>query len=129
MFDAGDCYWATINRHWYFIISDPRQNPSQIVQVNTTTLIPDAGSHDPYNDRSCILYAGEHPTITHTSCIYYWGTQIGSINDLARRLERHEIKPGDPASPEMLEKMRQGALITEHIIPLAADILIEQGLV
>lgn len=129
MFKAGTGFWVVAHGHVYFIISDPSQNPSQIVHVNVTTLTPDAGEHDPYNDRSCLLYPGEHPRIDRLSCIYYEGAQIGSLAHLEHKLFIKAIYLTKPASSQMLQKMREGALRSEHIIPIAADILIEQNLV
>lgn len=129
MFYAGTAFWVNAHKHLYFIISDPLRNSSEVVHVNITTLAEGATEHDPYNDRSCLLHAGEHPRIDRLSCVYYAGAQIASLSHLAIKLAHREIRLDDPASPQMLARMRQGALLSEHIIPVAADLLIEQNLV
>ncbi|HET6883029.1 MAG TPA: hypothetical protein VFI31_22870 [Pirellulales bacterium] len=129
MFVAGAAFWVIAHNHLYFIISDPLQNSREVVHVNITTLAEDAGAHDPYNDRSCLLYPGEHPRIDRVSCVYYQGAQIASVSHLTHKLSNREIRLDDEASPQMLAKLRKGALLSEHIIPIAADLLIEQNLV
>ena len=129
MFYAGTAFCVIAHNPLYFIISDPLRNSRDVVHVNITTLVESAGEHDPYNDRSCLLYPGEHPRIDRPSCVYYAGAQIASLSHLTRKISNREIRLDDPAGPQMLDKMRKGALVSEHIIPIAADLLIEQNLV
>ena len=72
---------------------------------------------------------GEHRFIQKATCVYYCGVQIGSVAHLQQRYNAGDIKLGEPVSKQLLAKMRYGATVSEHILPIAYDILVEQGLV
>ncbi len=131
MFVEGTAFWIKGERpaHLWIVISDPRQDEEQIVIVNFTTLDESAGPHDPYNDRSCLIQAGEHPFVQKLTCVDYGGVQITRTSHLQNRYERGELRLDIPVSPELLARIRKGAEESEHLLPLAHDILRAQGLV
>ncbi len=129
MFVEGTTFWVRSDPHLWAIISDPQKNPVHVVHVNFTSMKDNARPHDPYNDPACVVMAGEHPFIDKPTCVYYGGVQIGSVEHLQHRYDDGDMKLGKPVSAELLAKMRYGATISEHILPIAYDILVEQGLV
>lgn len=129
MFQEGTTFWIHQDRHLWVIISAPSQSEEEVVHVNFTTLDTMAGPHDPSNDRACVVGPGEHRFIEHPSCIYYYGVQIASIPHLRIRYQRHEIRFDEPVTPALLAKIRHGASVSEHILPIAYDILLAQGLI
>lgn len=62
------------------------------------------------SDKTCIVQQGEHPSITKPSVVNYAKAhhcEAGTpINALERLIESHK----DPLSPELLAKVRKGAL-------------------
>lgn len=129
MFTEGTTFWVTSDIHLWAIISDPAMDPDNVVHVNFTSLDGSSFANDPYNDPACVIAPGEHPFIVNHSCVYYAGAQSSSIAALERLRSRRELRFGEKVCPALLQRMRQGAAISQHILPVYCDILVDQGLV
>jgi hypothetical protein len=115
--------------HTWVIISDPIQNSEYVVHVNFTTLYPDLPPNDPRNDRSCVLVAGDHSSITHTTIVYYGGVLTASAAHLTHRYNKGSLRLNDAVTPTILDKIRRGAAVSDHITPFAVELLMEQHLI
>ena len=124
MASLGDTFLLAkrgINDHPFVIISDPAQNPTQVVTANFTSWRPD-------EDQSCILERGEHRLITHRSCVYYDNRQLTQAQ-YQHWLETGAIVPQDPVSVELLQRILNGAAISPFIPLGNKQILVDQGLI
>jgi hypothetical protein len=128
VFREGATFSVKADKHLWVIISDPERDPEHVVQVNFTSLDETAPPGDPYNDRSCVLTAGEHQRIIHPTCVNYAGVQITTVSHLEWRRGKRDLTLRNPVTPQVLERIRRGAKISQHIIPLAYDILEQQNL-
>lgn len=129
LFFAGASFWITADPHLWFIISDPLLDARRVLYVNVTTLDPTAPLKDMFNDRACVIEPEEHPFITATSCICYYGAHACSLAHLESKHARGELRFGDPAIQQLLEKMRRCAENSLHMEPNDFQILLDQGLV
>ena len=50
MFGEGATFTVRADKHLWVIISDPEEDPEQVVQVNFTSLDEAAPPDDPYNE-------------------------------------------------------------------------------
>src|SRR5438477_10864490 len=96
--------------HPWTIISAPELDAENVVIVNFTELRD-------YKDQSCIVQPGEHPTITKPSCINYPKARLLTNAQLenAKRLKALELVA--PLSPELLERIRIGAMCSDGMPP------------
>lgn len=128
-FSEGTCFYVPADDHYYVIISDPKQNDQEIVHVNFTTFDSASPINDAYNDQSCMLYKDEHPRVHHTSCICYSGAQIASTFTLRRRYQNRKLFMESPFGHDLLGRVRAGANKSQHLLPAAWQILVDQNLI
>jgi hypothetical protein len=130
MFAEGTTFFISPDPHLWVIISDPVQNEDEIVHVNFTSINGTWGSsNDPQNDRSCVIQPGEHEFVTHPTFVYYYGVQIVSLSFLQCRYESGRLRFHKPVTRTLLNRIRQGAAVSDHFLPRAYDILQDQRLV
>lgn len=123
-FIAGSSFWVSqAEPHLWFIISEPQQYPEEVVIANVTTARDSVFA--PKNDRSCVVQPGEHPFVTSLSYVYYAGARMTSVGHLKSRFHRGDLHPHEPASAELLLRMRKGAL-ESHFIPFECGMAIER---
>lgn len=113
-----------LEQHPWAIISDPKQSSNEIVIVNITT-----HKNTGYEDTSCIVGTGEHPSIRHKSYVNYYRSRIVDLSKLQLWLKTGELAPKDCLSPELLEKIRDGAKETDSLPYGVERILSMQGLI
>jgi quinol monooxygenase YgiN len=109
--------------HFYFVVSYPEVFPEDSVLIANMTGYDAAGSRfDVFNDPACVFLPAEctHPLVTKPSCICYDKAFDCSFDHLQWRFstdhrERQYRREPDPATPEMLEQMRDGAAISDHL--------------
>ena len=120
MVKQGDTF--LIDDHLLVVISDPAQDPDNLVLVAMTT-------REDYKDQSCVLYSGDHPFIGHDTLIAYNlpGTFMSS-SQLGELLTRGDISRNDPVTPEVLEKILVGADESQDIPMQFWNALDDQGL-
>jgi hypothetical protein len=110
-----------VNDHLFVIISDPAQDPTQIVTANFTSWRSD-------EDQSCILERGDHRLISHRSCVYY-DNRLLTLTQYQHLLATAAIIAQDPVGAELLPRILRGAA-TSPFIPLSnRQILLDQGLI
>lgn len=109
--------------HYWFVISDPHQNPDMVVCVNMTTK-----RNLPHEDYSCALCHSDHAAVSHDSYIVYQRMQFFTVPQLQRMLNKNmaEYIP-PPCSETLLDKLRKGAAASRYTPQKCITLLREQG--
>jgi hypothetical protein len=119
--EAGDTFKYGRTTHLWAVVSDPKIDPLHVVIINMTT---DRGI-----DRSCILSPGDHPFVAHPTCMSYSMARIVTNAELERHVSSNAIRLQERLSADVLERIRQGAAMTDQIAFGCKQVLIDQGLV
>ena len=83
--NVGDTYRIGHGTHLWVVISDPQQNPDQIVVVNLT-------SQRRWQDQACVLFPADHSFIRHETVVYYAEARIVSNAELEDRYAKNLIQ-------------------------------------
>lgn len=120
---AGDVFrFRHGDDHLWMVISDPTIDDSLVLLVNLTSWRAD-------KDQSCRLNPGDHPAVHHNSVIYYDGSRVHSDAHLNWLLNSGKIVLDVPLSPELLQRIREGAGDSSRMKLAHGKILIDQGLI
>lgn len=127
MAEIGDTFQLSnrstiIDIHLHIIISDPTQNPNQIVTANFTKWRAD-------KDQSCIVEVGEHPFIRVRSCVDYRRNKLIPLNLYEQCLMSGDLVSHDPIRGDLLKRIIYGAGISPFISFGSRQILVDQGLI
>ncbi|MFP4381618.1 MAG: hypothetical protein ACLFUS_14045 [Candidatus Sumerlaeia bacterium] len=123
MVNIGDTFLIdALGSHLFIIISDPQQDPENIVLANFT-------SWESRKDQSCIVEATEHPFLSHKSCIYYRERRTLSIKQFEASVKIGAIIPKEAVSPELLNRIHKGASVSPFLPLNSKKILEDQGLI
>ncbi len=126
---AGCCFWVNIKpEHVFVVVSDPAKNPTEVLCVNFTGYRADR-MPSVMNDPACIIVAGEHPFVTKSTCMCYGCAHTPSVEHLAIRVQNKQARFIEAASPDLLVRIREGTTISEYILPIHGDMIVEQRLV
>ena len=68
-------------------------------------------------DKTCVIEDNEHPAITKKSAVYFRGAHHCETEDALAALERLITSRKEPLSPELLARIRQGALDSPRTSP------------
>lgn len=123
---AGDVFRLVkaADKHAKVVISDPERFPEKVLIVGMT-------SWDPHEDHSCVLLKDEHSTcvIPRTCITYARGNAKASNADLDAMVRANLITVFEPVSPNLLARIRAGAMLSRRTPNDFKRLLIEQGLV
>lgn len=89
-------------RHLWIVITEPSER-GRVVIVNVTTRRP--GSDD-----TCVLQVNDHPFIRHESVIAYQYARLTRNAVLGDSARRQLLQMRQPVSPQLLERIQNGAL-------------------
>jgi hypothetical protein len=98
------------------VLSDPAIDPKTLI-VNFSTVRAQL-------DPACVVRPGEHKCITAESYIYYRGAQIRDADFLLRY-----TKPVDPLTDELLNRVVEGAAMSDFLKVGHLEILIRQEII
>jgi hypothetical protein len=112
----------SVDIHLWVIISDPEQNPSQVLIVSLT-------SYNPKKEAACLLDAGDHRSLTHETCVAYNLANAPSLSQLERARDLGKLIPDHPVSEEVLARIRGGAALSTKLSIEHYELLDSQGLV
>ena len=103
----GDTFWGIDRQHHLWIALTAPEPDGSIFVANFT-------SHYPADKESCdadctVVNPGEHPYPRRPSCIFYRGSHAENQMDILQGIER-PFRRGEPLSPALLRRVRQGAL-------------------
>ena len=108
--------------HYWMIISDPQIDPDKVLLVSFT-------SFDRFNDQACVLNVGDHPVIVHKTTVEYPRAKVTTDSALESLRSAGRLDFFAPLEPQLLTKIRNGAMTSTRIQIEVAQILIDQGLV
>ena len=109
-----------LDPHLWVIVSDPSQDPDDVLIVNFTT-------RTDRSDESCNVEPGEHPFVKHRTVVEYRGAKRVSARQLDQLLANTRLELREPVSQELLARIRAGAAISDFIPYGARRLLEEQG--
>jgi hypothetical protein len=93
-----------------------------VLLVSLTTVTP-------LKETVCLLEVGDHPWIRHQTCVYYEYPKVVSLEKLYQLKDAGLLKPQEPLAPQLLQRIRECAALSERMALQYAEILIEQGLI
>ena len=121
--EAGYTFLLTqVDDHLWVILSDPNQDPREILVVSITTWREG-------KDPACMIEREEHPFVTHRSCLTYIEARVLSRDSFYTLKDGGYLKLQEPVSNELLGRMREAAAKTQNLKPVFKEILQRQGLV
>jgi len=123
---AGDTFRFAdkrLEQHLWVIISDP------LIDVADPVVIVRLTTNRRGRDRTCVLQPGDHPFITHETVVDYEEALETSNPCLDGFVGHGHAFLQEPATPEVLSRIRQGAAVSPRIPEGCKEILIRQGLI
>jgi hypothetical protein len=109
--------------HYWFLISDVKQDRNALAVVSMTTTRRGA-RYDP----GCPLHVGDHPEIRHDSYVSYIRSGIHTPKSLLNSITLGHLHPvSSPCSESLLRRLRQGAFISKETPKGIRDLLRKQG--
>jgi hypothetical protein len=121
---AGDAFQlvGVADKHLWIVISDPAADPSRVLFVNFTT-------YGPLEDQTVILGPTDHSFIQHKTCVAYSRCREANGADLEKLRQSGRLQLYDPVSPELLQRLRQGAADSPRAKIGHVQLLRDQGLI
>lgn len=110
-----------LDPHLWVIISDPEQDPDHVLLVNFTSWRKGV-------DESCVVEPGDHPFFEHKSVVNYHDAVEREKQELQAALDVTRLEMREPLSPQLLERIRAGAAVSEHLEYRHRDLLDRQDL-
>lgn len=105
--NPGDTFFGLDDRGHLSMVLTAEMPDGDVAVVNFTT-------HDPQTRRcgqACVVVRpGEHSYPRHDSCVFYRGASLTSLEWLRRGVENRTYTMNAPLSPQLLARIRQGAL-------------------
>ena len=121
---AGDTFFlagGAADRHLRVIISDPSIDPDRVLFVSMT-------SYDVTKEDVCLLDVGDHPFVQHKTCIAYADAREAPLEALIKLQDAGHLRPGDPISAELLQRIRRGVSLSRWIKLKHLELMLDQGL-
>jgi hypothetical protein len=113
---------GSYDSHLWIVVSRPETDNDNVLIVNLTSWRCD-------KDQACVLDVGDHPYIRKKTCVNYPDSKIVSSQQLDALIQSGHLEKHDPVTMELLERIRQGAMLSRFMPLDHAQILIDQGLV
>jgi hypothetical protein len=130
MLSAGDAFLipdvdkSGYSQHLWIIISDPTQNPQEVLLVNVT-------SWECWKEDTCLIEPDDckdFPFIRHRSCVDYRLARIEKCGKIEKLAASGLIKKYSTISPQLLAKIRAGAQQSCFLPNKCQLFLADQGL-
>lgn len=103
--------------HVWFILTHPFPD-GHVVIANFTSHLPD---RKPTCSASCVVvYPNEHPYIRRPTCVFYQDIRTTTVQQIQRGIAG-EFRREASLSPELLHRIQQGALDSDHVIEAVKD--------
>jgi hypothetical protein len=116
--DPGVSYDA----HLWIVLSKPELDEKHVLIANLTSWRSD-------KDQACVLGPGDHPYIRKKTCVNYADSRIVAAETIARLIQSGHVEKGTPVSLQLLERIREGAMLSRFMPLDHGQLLIDQGLV
>ncbi len=108
--------------HLYMVISDPALDADKVVIVNFTT-------HSPDEEQNCVLEAGEHTFISRKTAVRYKDARVVSVSSLQNLVRANQMTMREPLSEDVLQRVRDGAALSDFLPEGCRKILTDQNLI
>jgi hypothetical protein len=112
------------DRHTWVVLTDPDQDTDQILIVSFTSFTRGIGM-----DASCVVETNEYSILTNRSCIYYEDIKELSLANLETLSEAGRIQKRTPVPAELLQRIRDGAMVSDECRVKHKELLIKQGII
>ncbi len=124
--ESGEAITFRWSAHLWVVVSDPKQNPDEVLLVNFSSVKPGVPC-----DPACIVKIGDHPYITAQSFVYYGYARIATNADLERQIASGQADAAayPPVNTDLLDRIRKGAGTSRFIVRKHRQLLKDQGLI
>lgn len=103
--------------HVWFILTYPSPDGSVII-ANFTSHLP---GRKPTCSASCVVvYPNEHPYVSRLTCTFYQDIRTTTVQQIQRGVAG-EFRREASLSPELLHRIQQGALASDHVVDVVKD--------
>ena len=92
-----------VSSHLWFVCTRPDAD-GQVALVSVTSVKTWT------KDFTCQLTAGDHPFVQHPTVAAYQLARILTVTTIQARVKRLDFKEREPGSPELIHRLREGAL-------------------
>jgi hypothetical protein len=113
---------TAIDSHLWILTSDPDLDREAILILNLT-------SAETFYDHTCVLGCGDHPFIRHDNCVNYAQGYVVSSYLLTDKLTKHQLEYREPMSRSVMERILQGAAMSDHLPLDHRQLLVDQELI
>lgn len=111
---AGECLLiesGPVGKHLFVLVLDKKiNNKLCILSVPICTARESARI-----DESCMVQPGEHPFVKSESFVEYRNSRIDLVDNLLNRVKEKTFIPHDPASKELLDKIKDGLKASKEV--------------
>ena len=80
-----------------------------------------------YLEQTCLVEPGEHPFVKHRTIVHYASATLVKDSVLERLKSEGKLKPKEPLSSGLLDRIRKSAEDSENIPTGCYEVLREQG--
>lgn len=115
----GFAFHYETDDHLFFVASDFAQPDVLILSFTTVRK---------FSDRSCVIQPGEHPFVKVETCVAYNFAELQPSGAILEGIARGTIVPYAPLTPELMNRIWDGASVTRHLPLKCRDLLNRQGL-
>jgi hypothetical protein len=105
--------------HLWFVVTDPRGTPLQVVAVMLRT----ARS---FTDDTTVLEPGDHPFIRHKSVVQYSTARFFNVGRIDMALGQGRCRLLPDMSAELLRRVREGLLRSPYTVHAIRDYCTQQ---
>ena len=113
---------GSYDSHLWIVLSKPELDAEHVLIVNFTGWRLD-------KDQACILDKGDHPYITKKTCVNYADSKIVTAEHIGELVRSHALEEHARVTMELLERIREGAMLSKFMPLDHGQLLIDQGLV
>jgi hypothetical protein len=107
------------------VLSRPFDNPNKIQQV----LIVKLSTWEDYKDPACILNVGDHAFVTRETCVFYRDAHLCPVAFLEKARKDEIIEKWPDVEGISLQRMLEGAILSEFMKPDFKRLIATQNLV
>ena len=93
--------------HLWIVLTDPEDNPPQVVVVNLTSLRPGA-------DLTVALNRGDHPFVRHETVVFFGDARFAEARSLDKAVGVALASRLDAVSVELLQRVQEGLLASDE---------------
>lgn len=118
--NPGDTFFGFDKRGHLWIVLTQEDADGDVAVANFTT--HEVGLRPNCSSDCFVVQPGEHPYPRHDSCIPFWRAMLTSNARLEQGVIEGVYEQQAPLTPELLQRVRMGALTSEASQPVKAAI-------